>query len=667
MRRLVHSSSRRCAFPLEKAGALSLGAKLAGRPILRGVLVLALAACALGFAGPVRADDELAALVGQVEWVEQPGARFLAVHDSLNLLVTGFDTGKDAFISVRSLDRRGRLNDDEEPVEYELPKAPEFDEFHSYPLAAVFHPELPLLYVWQDIESDAPGDEVRASFDHLVVLEVGEGKIEQKGAYARGVDFAHGQGRAALAFGNEGRRLFIPNLRGPDGERHRGAVGYFDLDEAGAIRPVRVIADGDSDAQGIGLVEERIQPTWIFTAPRSGPADGLSARRVLELPTGSGFFSPGGRSLLLGANSGLAVWDTEDRRQALSEIMLEGWSQTELAGRPDEIPLFYAAERSGNKPRVLWMRHAGGFPTLLPDWIEVPGAGFRTPPVVMTGTPQGLAIGGDEQLQLLLLDDEGRPTGEVEVFQVPGEGNVTAIGYSPRHEKLYVGVEEAARAAALQRANRMLYQEWDFLPGIDAAPALLPAPTMIGSTLRFVEDGPAGVAIEVERTEDSFAYDGLRFPSHSLLSPEEGVAVEIWFKPAQEFGMLIDKMRQDHRAQDYKMDLTRGDDGQVLRVTLGFGGEDNIERLVSGPVEATEGQWHHAAFSYDGGGRLRIFFNGEIVAEETFPNRGPLSAGNQGFSIGDITGATYRGFESRIGRVRVHHEDVDFSQISLDD
>lgn len=392
---------------------------------------------ALAFADLNDAERDDVRLATMTHLVELPGARAMAVHEELGLLVIGYQDDEQAgSLAVFELDERGRVASGP-PARLALPRPEALAEQASYPLAMGFHGSLPVLYVWQDI-ADGDADAIHEHFDHLVIFTIDDGELIKAGAFGRGAEYAHGQSEASLAVAGDGTRLFIPNLRGGSGS---GAVGYFDLDDQGMPVPVPVPIEGSLDGRGVNEFDMQYTPHWVDTGRNRDTS--RHYRYINTQPTGSGFFAPNQRVLVFGARSGLGVWDTEDRRGELSEVAVAGIgssiSGTYVGGHP-ELPLIYALRQGGNE--MLSMAHARGFPTLLPDTATASGAEFRSPPVVFNGASHGLAVGGPGRFYLLGLDDAGQFNGLLHRFDAPGSGHVRALAYSSRHDRLYVAVNE---------------------------------------------------------------------------------------------------------------------------------------------------------------------------------------------------------------------------------
>src|SRR5437763_87372 len=79
-----------------------------------------------------------------------PGAYCAAAGDAVGLVAVGQKAGKDAQVRLFRLEAQGKNASSVATVK--LPMPAELAQRETYPLALAFHPSLPLLYVWQDVE-----------------------------------------------------------------------------------------------------------------------------------------------------------------------------------------------------------------------------------------------------------------------------------------------------------------------------------------------------------------------------------------------------------------------------------------------------------------------------------------------------------------------------------
>ena len=100
--------------------------------------------------------------------------------------------------------------------------------------------------------------------------------------------------------------------------------------------------------------------------------------------------------------------------------------------------LFATAFWNKNEESFYRVEHADGYLSLLPRQYVIPESRLTGPPTVLGNGK--LAIGGRYQVYLVSLDDKGVPTGDVIQTRVLSPG-VRALVYSPKFDRLYVGVE----------------------------------------------------------------------------------------------------------------------------------------------------------------------------------------------------------------------------------
>ncbi|MFW6059354.1 MAG: hypothetical protein ACODAQ_04190 [Phycisphaeraceae bacterium] len=419
---------------------------------------------------PVQAQaDEAPALEDVVRYVPAADARAMAVHDERGILVVAHvheGAGRLSVFALDDLEATGDGNDEEEQEQQEeqgdngaaealltldLPRADALAKHAHAPLALTFHPELPVLYVWRDIaedveiEADSDAEaQVFEHLDHLLIYQLeGEGEqlnLARADAFCHGERFAYAQQRASLAVSGDGERLFLPNMVDLDEDiatQNQGAIGYFDLDEQGMPAPVPVPIEGTLDGYGINEYEMEIRAEWVYTGvPYYNRPRWV---RLNRLPTGTGFFAPTKRTLIFGSGAGFGLWDTVDRRGALSEVSLIDIKSPLLVGHPT-LPMLYVASHSGN--RIAHMPHVHGFPTMVPTVDSYPGTSFRAIPVVLHRPRHVLAIGGRNHLRLVGLDANGAFTDQRAHVPVPTEGPVLAVACSPQRGRIYVAADE---------------------------------------------------------------------------------------------------------------------------------------------------------------------------------------------------------------------------------
>lgn len=340
-------------------------------------------------------------------------ATCMVAHDSAGMLaIAEHDSAGAGCISVCALDSSGNLATNQ-PLRVVLPMlATQQKRIPIQPLGLSFHPNLPLLYIWQDaVDVDGKPKfkkEIFAELNHLTIFSIISNKLDQVFKGAAGELFDYGAICGLISMDPEGRRLFLPNICAA-GETKAG-IGYYDLDAN-------------------GLPFERDGHISM------GSIDVSSLR---ERPTGFGFVPASRKVVIFCGVNGPATWDTENRLAPLNVLPLAGVPARDnwIAGHPS-LPIVYGAGAYG----LFGMEYSNGFPTQLPWKLIVSNANFFSPPAIMTRTPSFLAVGGKDCIWFVPLDATGRFAGSGEPMQFPNS-SIRALSYSMRFDRLYVAADK---------------------------------------------------------------------------------------------------------------------------------------------------------------------------------------------------------------------------------
>lgn len=341
-----------------------------------------------------------------------PSANSIAMGETQQRLAVGFSSGSPSPLWLLKLDGKGSTTS-EPPAALELPVATTPGGMSGYPVALIFHPRLPLLYVWRHATVSGKPGNTAGAFDHLVVFNLANPtNVEVAVTTGSGERFAADVFPATLTIDPAGRRLFVSNLRiRPPQGALRVAVGYFPLDTAG----MPLMENDQPQVNHVDITD--FQP----------------------LPIGRGFLAVNAQVLLMAVQNGVLTWDIADRRAGLSRVLLPGLPVPSgfLGGDTDWF--YWAAEGTG---ALRAMRHTDGYPTLLPEAYIVEKAAFRSPPIRMFGKQPGLAIGGDQQLHWIGLNAEGSFNKTDHPIPIPGTGKISLMAYSKVYDRLYIPVEK---------------------------------------------------------------------------------------------------------------------------------------------------------------------------------------------------------------------------------
>jgi hypothetical protein len=390
---------------------------------------------------PARAEPEIKlplvpdSVIERLVLVTAPAASCAAASDAHLWLAVGHKkTYKDAHVSLFKLDAQGKPAAGA-PVVIKLPSPAALARFPNYPLSLAFHPQLPLLYVWQDIESATQAPAVinepgHQEFDHLVIYNVAGAQPVQVRSQARGADFPHGLLAGAVAVDAANARLYLPNVHQPGmkPEMMYGTTAYLEL-----------------GADGLPLLADPAKPA---PPPGAGAASALKymspkdSHTNMGLPHGMGFVPVSKDAVILGVGIGAMTWDASNRRGWANGVMLHppyGASYNDrIAGHP-ALPVIYTAVMNHNW--VCAMEHVDGYLTLVPQRLGVEGAALRSYPVVLRARGE-LAVGGVSRLYLIALDAKGflKPTSKQTKIN---SDSVEAVAYSDKLDVLYVAEEKA--------------------------------------------------------------------------------------------------------------------------------------------------------------------------------------------------------------------------------
>ena len=207
---------------------------------------------------------EEAQVPGYFEQVLAPGAIWCTVSECANLLIVGHEPGMDRHLTIFPLDAGGHVVTTVPPATVVLPLDPALAQYDNVAVAGVCHPELPLLYILQDLPNNQVplqeghqmpdlttpvADSVYKNLDRLFVFQLENGSARQLlsvrgdwikyGSYGKGVaDYAK---LARLGLDAANGRLYMPLLINPDErKRNLSAHGYLALDGRG----LPVVKDG---------------------------------------------------------------------------------------------------------------------------------------------------------------------------------------------------------------------------------------------------------------------------------------------------------------------------------------------------------------------------------------------------------------------------------------
>lgn len=413
------------------------------RPVIAGLVI------GLGFHAAAQdkkrpreftiAPTKLEAPPDFVTTVPVPGASVAAVSDAAGLLVVGRQNPDpkardDRHLAVFRLGPDGLPAAD--PAWITLPKPPALADESNYAVGLLFHPSLPVLYVWQDVTAPPPEKQEKdpaftkwLDFDHLVIFSVKDGTLQPIASGASGAGFHCGLSGGTIGLDYEGKTLFVPNVTGESPTS--GAIAFYSLDANGlpGEQPGFEQEPGKA-AQRMSLSKKaEDKENRDMTVPRD-------QKLYRYFPTGQGWFA-GREAVIMGGYNGCMVGDFHNGslRQAWFTLpLLQG--HCTLAGHPT-APAVYLAMHDHN--HLYAIAQIDGYLTQLPQDATLTGAHFIGLPVVM-GKRAKIAIGDNllKAVHLFGLRPDGMLDGTGEQFSVKVTGPVRGLAYSEKFDRLYV-------------------------------------------------------------------------------------------------------------------------------------------------------------------------------------------------------------------------------------
>jgi hypothetical protein len=282
----------------------------------------------------------------------------------------------------------------------------------------VFHPKLPLLYVWQDIEAppfqSAKTSPIINEFDHLLIFSFAPGQPPKlEAAVCRGPGFAYNAFGSMITLNPAATRIYLPLMRAlnsPD-NTSSGAVGFLKLDAATGLP-----------------VKEADKPAFVV--------ENLTAHGYC--PCAMGYAPISDNIVIFASTFGPVMWEMNNRRLKFGfyQVSDVGAYNHRLIGHPT-LPLVYF---SGiHTSWVHKMDHADGYLTMQPQRLIIEGSTVVTWPVLMAKQNK-LAVGGMGMVHVCTLDAAGgftTTTTQMAVNAPRAEG----LAYSDKFDKLYLAVE----------------------------------------------------------------------------------------------------------------------------------------------------------------------------------------------------------------------------------
>ena len=380
--------------------------------------------------------------------VVAPEARCAAVCDTFGWLAIGHRSSHfDAQVSLFRLDAQGKPAATALPLK--LPRSPGLARYPIHALSLAFHPKLPLLYVWQDVDLpkkpdphyaiDLLGSERTGSeqIEHLLIYSLEKPQPELLVGTCSGRAYLFAQPAGGVSVDPAGERLYVSNLRVGDDSDYRATVGSFALAPDG----IPLVADGDPKLDRAAHIAaiDKVQNDGKSVMPqRRAPWDHDALPHVWG-GSGTGFVHTGRDQVLIGSfhTTALIAWKPDDKQARLHSFQVNAaaYCRFYAVGHP-RLPIAYVAAL--DHQYLLRFEHVDGNFTLVPRQANV--AASVTSPAVVLSKANRLAFGSNQRVVAVNLDEQGRFKRECVQAAVPNP-RVEALAYSDKFDRLYVAVE----------------------------------------------------------------------------------------------------------------------------------------------------------------------------------------------------------------------------------
>jgi hypothetical protein len=368
--------------------------------------------------------------------VTAPSARCVALGEAQGLLAFGHERPHtDADLSLVKLDVQGRPS--AAATAWKVPAEKWQEKLPSYIVSVAFHSKLPLLYVWRDVPlnyavpASAPAE--TKLYDHLLIYNVAKDPPELLASLCRGDGYSFGQQGGALTVDPAGQFLYVPNVK----EFKTGFFhfGRFPLDADG-LPSVLPEAEAKLPAPQRAKRLTELNAANPFAPPEQTPTEYIYVLAGNPYGCGHSFHLVSNEAIIAGGWNGLITWRPNDNVTPLHALSVRPGVKTLLAAHP-ALPVLYATPY--NTDSLYRVEHAEGYLTLVPQQWAFPEAKLTSAPAVFAkGTK--VAVGGHYGIYVVSLDAQGHATSEA-VFARVFNPAVRALVYSPRFDRLYVGVE----------------------------------------------------------------------------------------------------------------------------------------------------------------------------------------------------------------------------------
>lgn len=206
---------------------------------------------------------------------------------------------------------------------------------------------------------------------------------------------------------------------------------------------------------------------------------------------------------------------------------------------------------------------------------------------------------------------------------------------------------------------------WQFLPGEESEDNSGHGHGLkLRGESRFVPGGMFGNCLECfPADKDHDVPQGAVVKNRPELSPQGAFTLELWIKPKPELAKYRTAFLLDKKYYHYAKDLPQanrdyclylaGERNGAWRMVAYLGYGTDSAAYVSREVVFEPNRWTHVAFTYDGAGTGRFFFDGQPAGRTVHEGRGPVAPGQYDLVVGDRYGSIHAGFAGWIDQVRI--------------
>lgn len=335
-------------------------------------------------------------------------------------------------VSLVKLDAKG--NPAPYAISWKVPHPPALVKHPNFAISAAFHPKLPLLYVWQDLNipytnppPTTPAELM--TFDHLHIYSLAKEPPELIASLCRGPQYQFGFHGGQVIVDAAAEHLYVPNLREV---KNPGVLifGRYKLDADGLPFVDDVQAKQPAPARAKALSAANPAPQQIC------PFDYVYVFPMNQWGAGHSFIPMGKDAILSSSYYGAMTWRPNDKPFQLYGLPLRTRGNHLLCAHPTLPAVFATAADTDSFSRC---EQADGFVTGLPRQYTLEKHRFTSVPAVLP-KQKVLAIGGQHHVYVFNLDDLGYPSLEATKVQVFNP-DVRSLVYSEKFDRLYVGVE----------------------------------------------------------------------------------------------------------------------------------------------------------------------------------------------------------------------------------